>query len=226
MARPRAGAVSPRGRLTPLQRIVLQAFFAAERGFFLSGGGALVGFYLGHRETTDLDLFTTSGEAFERARFVLPNVVASFGGGLVTRQEAPGFRRVVVQRGDEQLVVDLVRDVGPQLHPKQELDGVLVDSMEEIFVNKITTLVSRQEVRDLIDVLELERSGLRVEAHLAEANLKDGGCTPATIAWLLSEWRIDDSAALPAGYPVGEVRAFKDGLAERMAIAAHPAADG
>lgn len=117
--------MSPPARLTPLQWIVLRTFFAVERGFFLSGGGALVGFYLGHRETTDLDLFTTSSEAFDRARIVLPNVVATFGGKLVTRQDAPGFRRVVVQRGDEQLVVDLVREVGPQLHPKQDLDGVL-----------------------------------------------------------------------------------------------------
>lgn len=226
MARPGIGAVRPPDRLTPLQRTVLRTFFAAERGFFLSGGGALVGFYLGHRETTDLDLFTTSSEAFDRARVVLPNVVAAFGGTVVTRQDAPGFRRVVVQRGDEQLVVDLVREVGPQLHPKQDLDGVLVDSMEEIFVNKLTTLVSRQEVRDLIDVLELERHGLRAEDHLAEANLKDGGCTPATIAWLLSEWLIDESAVLPAGYTVVEVRAFKDALAERMAMAAHPASGG
>lgn len=43
---------------------------------------------------------------------------------------------------------------------------------------------------------------------------------------LLSEWPIDESAVLPAGYTVVEVRAFKDGLAERMAMAAHPASGG
>ena len=42
----------------------------------------------------------------------------------------------------------------------------------------------------------------------------------------LSEWTIDESAVLPAGYTVVEVRAFKDGLAERMAMAAHPASGG
>lgn len=31
-----------RGRLTPLQTTVLDEFFAHERGFFLTGGGALV----------------------------------------------------------------------------------------------------------------------------------------------------------------------------------------
>ena len=36
----------------------LTAFFQREHRFFLTGGAALVGFHLGHRETYDLDLFT------------------------------------------------------------------------------------------------------------------------------------------------------------------------
>lgn len=192
--------MSERGRLSTLQSEVLDAFFGAEREFFLSGGGALVGFHLRHRETTDLDLFTVSAEAFERARLV----------------------RVVVQRGSEQLVVDLVRDIGPQLHPKTTIDGIVVDPIEEIFSNKLTTLVSRQELRDLIDVLELERRGLRVESFLHEALAKDGGCTPATLAYLLNEWEIPSNAKLPPGYTVDELRVFKSALAERLLIASHP----
>ncbi|MEI8256112.1 MAG: nucleotidyl transferase AbiEii/AbiGii toxin family protein [Deltaproteobacteria bacterium] len=210
------------GRLTEIQQKVLDAFFAVERGFFLSGGGALVGFYLGHRETTDLDLFTSSVEAFDRARIELPIVLESIGGSLVVRQEAPGFRRVVVHLGHDDLVVDLVRDIGLQCHPKALIDGIVVDPLEEIFSNKLTTLVSRQEVRDLVDVLEIERRGLRAEDFLAEANAKDGGCTPATLAWLLSEWQIADGAKLPAGYSVQDLRAFKDSLSDRLARAAVP----
>jgi len=58
-------------RLTPLQRDLLLAFFERERGFFLTGGAALAGFYLHHRETTDLDFFTHDGEAFARGVFAL-----------------------------------------------------------------------------------------------------------------------------------------------------------
>lgn len=59
-------------RLTPLQRDLLEAFFQRESRFFLTGGPALVGYHLGHRETADLDLFTTddllaSGEAALKA---------------------------------------------------------------------------------------------------------------------------------------------------------------
>jgi len=77
-------------------------------------------------------------------------------------------------------------------------------------------------VRDLIDVLELERRGLHAEDFLAEANTKDGGCTPATLAWLLTEWQIEPMTKLPVDYTVDQLRAFKADLAERMAIAAHP----
>jgi hypothetical protein len=45
-------------RLGPLQQKFLQAFFSKEKRFFLTGGAALAGFHLGHRETHDLDLFT------------------------------------------------------------------------------------------------------------------------------------------------------------------------
>lgn len=213
-----------RGRLSPLQSAVLDEFFAHERGFFLSGGGALVGFHLKHRETTDLDLFTSSGEAFERARLSLPLLAQSLGGSLSVLQDAPGFRRVVLERSSDALVVDLVRDVGPQLHPKTEIDGIVVDPVEEIFSNKLTTLVSRQEIRDLVDVLELERLGLRVEAFLTEASAKDGGCTPANLAWLLSQWELPAQLKIPVGYDLEQLRRYKDELAERMAIAAHPSA--
>lgn len=210
------------GKLTPLQSAVLDAFFGAEREFFLSGGGALVGFHLLHRETTDLDLFTTSAEAFERARVVLPNVISHMGGALTIRQDAPGFRRAVVQQGEDELVVDLVRDVGAQANDKLQIEGIVVDPVEEIFSNKLTTLVSRQEIRDLVDVLELERRGLRVEDFLDEANRKDGGCTPATLAYLLSEWPLPDNVKLPAGYSVEELRTFRAALAERLVRAALP----
>jgi hypothetical protein len=51
-------ASSPDSPLTPLQKDVLAAFFSSERGFFLTGGAALAGYWLRHRPTGDLDLFT------------------------------------------------------------------------------------------------------------------------------------------------------------------------
>ena len=106
---------SAHSKLTALQREVLDAFFQRERGFFLTGGAALAGFHLGHRTTDDLDLFTPHAAAFERGRFVVADVAAVLGGELQARQDAPGFQRLVLTRAGEGLVIDLVKDVGPQL---------------------------------------------------------------------------------------------------------------
>ncbi len=63
-------------KLAQLQRAVLEAVFAREQELFLTGGAALAEFYLGHRTTDDLDLFTTSASAFERSRHVSAAVAA------------------------------------------------------------------------------------------------------------------------------------------------------
>jgi hypothetical protein len=211
-------------KLTALQRDVLDAFFQRERGFFLTGGAALAGFHLGHRTTDDLDLFTAQDGAFERGRFVLADVAAALGGELQVRQDAPGFKRIVLTRGDEGLIIDLVRDVSPQLHPvKLDRDHILVDSADEILANKLTALVGRAEERDLVDVMFLERAGYSLESALAAALAKDGGCTPATLAWLLSEVTIPDGISLPAGVTPGELRAYVNALIARLlALAAPP----
>jgi hypothetical protein len=44
----------------------------------------------------------------------------------------------------------------------------------------------------------------------------------ATLAWLLSQWQLPEHLKVPAGYHVEQLRRFKDELAERMAVAAHP----
>ena len=57
--------------LNNLQNEFLKAFFARENSFFLSGGTALVGFYFGHRETHDLDLFTLNNDVDNGFRLVI-----------------------------------------------------------------------------------------------------------------------------------------------------------
>lgn len=216
-------ASSARSKLTALQREVLDAFFQRERGFYLTGGAALAGFHLGHRTTDDLDLFTTQGAAFERGRHVLLDVAAAIGGELHVRQDAPGFKRLVLTRRDEGLVIDLVRDTGVQRHvEKLERDNIVIDPADEILANKLAALVGRAEERDLIDVMFLERAGHSVEDALPAALAKDGGCTPATLAWLLSEISIPDGAALPADVPAAELRTYVTELIARLLVLARP----
>jgi hypothetical protein len=141
-----------------------------------------------------------------------------------THLDAPGFKRLVLTRGDEGLVIDLVKDVSPQLHrDKLERNNIVIDPADEILANKLTALVGRAEERDLVDVMFLENAGFTVEAGLPVALSKDGGCTPATLAWLLSEISISDDVHLPANVPPTEMRAYLAELINRLlALAAPP----
>jgi hypothetical protein len=212
-------------KLTPLQRSLLDAFFRVERRFFLTGGAALSGYYLRHRPTLDLDLFTLVPEAFEAGRRTLEAAAAGLGATVAVRQHTPGFERYVVTQGTESVVVDLVLERVPQVAgPKQLVGAVAVDPIEEIFANKLTTILSRSEERDLVDVMLLEGAGLRIEDALPGAHAKDGGCTAAALAFVLSDVTIPDSATLPGGVSPVDLRTFINGLIVRLRRMAFPGA--
>lgn len=214
---------SSNDRLSALQRDVLEAFFRHERRFFLTGGAALAGFYLHHRPTDDLDLFTLDPEAFSTGARALGAAADDLGATVEVRQHAPGFERLVVSRPPESVIVDLVLErVSQTGGPKRWIGTIAVDPPEEILANKLTTVLSRAEERDLVDLLWLERDGLRVEAGLARALAKDGGCTPAALAWILSDITVADSVRLPGGVAPNELRAFVADLIVRLRRAAFP----
>jgi len=215
-------AASSTSTLTAFQREIVDAFFQRERGFVLTGGAALAGFHLGHRTTDDLDLFTRDDQAFERGRFVLADIASAIGGTIEVRQDAPGFKRLVLRRSDDGLVIDLVKDPATSTSPPVEFGQIVVDSTAEIMANKLTAIVGRAEERDLIDVMFLERSGISVESALPAGLAKDGGCTPATLAWLLSEVSIPDDISLPAGVAPAELRTYVKGLVDRLMLIAAP----
>jgi hypothetical protein len=201
---------------------VLTAFFEREGRFFLTGGAALAGFHLGHRETNDLDFFTPD-DILEEGEGALRDAAAALGASLERVRTSPEFRRRVVRRGDESVVVDLVRDRVPQIRPeKLLLGGVRVDPTEEIFANKLCTLLSRSEPRDLVDARALEALGLDLDAALASASLKDGGLTPGQLAWVLSEVTIGDDARIPGNVSVPELRAYLADLVSRLSRRAYP----
>lgn len=209
-------------RLTSLQHRFLRAFAARSTAFFLTGGAVLAGWVLGHRQTEDLDLFTTDDRAMSEGDRLVRGAAAEIGATAESVQSQPDFRRYLVRSGAESIVVDLARDRAPQLYPKVSREGVPMDTVEEIVANKVCALVGRSEIRDLVDLYYLEQAGFPVERFLPDAMRKDSGVTPATVAWILSGLTIP--SALPAGLDRDALRAFAQGLEQRMRRLAAPEA--
>jgi Nucleotidyl transferase AbiEii toxin, Type IV TA system len=210
-------------KLSALQREFLEAFFQRESRFFLTGGAALSGFYLGHRETHDLDLFTVS-DALDDGIALTSEIARQLGASLEPVRSAPDFRRLVMRRGSEAVVIDLARDPSPQLSDeKPVINGIRVDPAEEILANKICVLLSRSEIRDLVDVRALELAGYRVEEWLPAAMKKDAGLTPAQLSWVLSQIEMRDDLVPPGGLSVKELREYLADLIGRLARLSYPA---
>lgn len=94
------------------------------------------------------------------------------------------------------------------MRSEQVIAGVWVDTPREILANKLTALMSRWAVRDLIDVRALVEGGHDLERGLRDAAAKDGGFSGPVLAWVLQttpDIELDD-----------DLRAFKRALIERL----------
>lgn len=208
--------------LDKFQMEVLTAFFELEQGFFLTGGAALAGFHLGHRPTKDLDLFTAE-DRFEEGISALHAVAERLGATIDEVRTAATFRRFLLCRGNDTVVVDLVRDLVPQIYPEKKYFGqIRVDLPEEIFANKLCALLSRSELRDLVDIYALEKHGLSIDQALRQGFLKDGGLTAGQLAWVLSEIELGDDANPPGNVNVEELRRFLEVWKKQLAQSSFP----
>lgn len=176
----------------------------------------LVGFYLGHRRTEDLDLFTMENEVENGFRLVV-EVAKSLGANVEPIQTSPNFRRILLKRGAEAIVIDLIREYVIQVSPeKTVINGIRIDTPDEILANKLCSLLSRSEIRDLVDVRELERAGFSLENALTAAAKKDSGLTAAQLAWVLYQIKLSADLAPPGDVSVSELKDYLSGLIDRL----------
>jgi hypothetical protein len=205
-----------------LQKEFLAEFFKREHGFFLSGGAALVGFYFGHRETQDLDLFTLENEIENGAR-IIRDVAKDLGATVEPIQTSPDFRRFLIKRKNETVLVDLIREYVFQIETeKQIINGIRIDSPEEILANKLCALLSRSEIRDLVDVRVLEKAGYNLENALESAAQKDSGLTPAQLVWVLSQIKLGEDLVLPSNISVADLCDYLQDLISRLTQISFP----
>jgi hypothetical protein len=199
-----------------------------EPPWTLTGGGALVGFHVGHRETRDLDLFWRErGELGELLGEALGALRAE---GLTAQalRTAPAFAELHVADGSSSCVVDLVAEPFPSIEAPIEVlvegSTIAVDTRRELLASKIATLLERSEIRDLADVKALLDSGADLDAGLRDAPAKDAGFSPLTLAWVLKSYD-----TRPAAQALGlsesrarEIETFRHWLIDRITKLAKP----
>lgn len=210
------------GKLTPIQRKILENLSDMEPSFVLSGGGALVAVHLKHRETRDLDLFFRQLQQLGETGNMVRHRLESHGFEVREIQRAPQFQQFRVSEGQESCVVDLIAEpVDAMEAPVQARIGgasVWVATAHEVLVDKLCTLLSRSEIRDLEDVRMLLDRGGDLERALEQAPKKDAGFSPLTLAWTLKSFPVR-SLGEASGWSeekVAEIETFRQELVGRL----------
>jgi hypothetical protein len=194
--------------LDPFQEEVLEAFFAREDGFFLTGGAALAGYHIHHRATESLELCTVEDRVRVGESALLE--AASEIGSKIQRLEAPeAYGKFLLRRGDDSLVVNIAQDLSPQVQPEKTIIGeIRVDRPKEITARLLCALRSHFGLGDLVDLRALEIAGHTVEDHLEAAAYRNPEVTPAALVRSLSEFEIGEDERPPGEISAADLRSY------------------
>jgi len=168
--------------LTPFQQMTLDLLFEhglGERGYYLTGGTALSEFYLQHRYSDDLDFFTRKQEGFEADYSLFREIMLSNGLLIASQSIQSQFARFFVTREskpDDKLKIEFARDAEARMSPPETHGRVVIDSFEDIAVNKICAIFGRMppESKDFCDLyFILEESSFSLEYLISRAGEKE-----------------------------------------------------
>lgn len=162
--------------ITPKQKKLLLGLSTSSlrETFYFTGGTVLSAYYFQHRLSDDLDFF--SEKAFDsEITFAFINSMAEKEQFTFTMQKKEVVQMFFLTYGDgTTFKVDFAHYPYPRLEKGHMEDGVMVDSLLDIGVNKTVALLQRTEVKDFVDYYYLERkfglwdltSGVRVKFHM------------------------------------------------------------
>lgn len=143
--------------LTAIQRRFLDLVLKEQyllKHYYWTGGTVLSEFYLHHRESYDIDLFTESNEVHlaSVSKFV------SIAGTLLKTQKISHSRFLGLHtfifsfKGKQELKVDFNYYPFARIDKRRKWNGLSIDSLLDISVNKIHTASMKPRARDFVDL--------------------------------------------------------------------------
>lgn len=216
--------------LTPLQEKVLLALFEnglGDRGYYLTGGTALSEFYLQHRYSDDLDLFTRKSESLRKDFDDFDKLLQSLEFVVVSQNISEEYARLLVESEDREgagLKVEFARDARARMAPPTVQEQVVIDSFEDIAVNKICAILNRQpsESKDFCDLLFiLQESRFTLDYLITRAREKEAAfdLEEGTLAFATNLFAVEEFELLPRmikSLSLEELREFFVPLAEQL----------
>lgn len=166
-----------KGILSEFQKAFLRLFSSLpdQENFYLTGGTALAEYYLGHRLSYDLDLFTSEADLIVPFSHQVEQAAQKSGWQVQVVRRFASFVEFQVSQGEKALKIDLALDSPFRLAPAEEGDaGVLVNDFLDIQADKTLAFFGRAEPRDAIDLYFLLQN-TKFEELAELAHQKDTG---------------------------------------------------
>ena len=125
-----------------------------NKKFYLSGGTALAEFYLHHRLSEDLDFFTQDELDLEQLKKFINSVAKKTKLTEVEYQHGFGLYTFFLKDKEKNLKhkIDFGQYSFAPIEQLRSYEGILIESLFDIAVNKAHTIAFRPRLRDFIDL--------------------------------------------------------------------------
>lgn len=186
--------------LYPHQITLLSLFFASPfaKPFFLTGGTALSAFYLGHRESQDLDLFSLQPFDTLALRTTIQEIADKTHSIMTMHIRSQTYNEIYLEnkQADWMQKIDIVQEQPKHFGKLTQINGIIVDSLVNITTNKILTVFSRLEPKDYIDLFVIfTQTDLSFDKMFKLAKQKDRGLSEFYFANIITD--VDKLKTLP-----------------------------
>ena len=166
-----------KGILSEVQKAFLRLFadLPDQERFYLTGGTALAEYYLAHRLSYDLDIFTSEADLILPFSYQVEQVAQQAGWQVNVVRRFASFVEFQVSQGVNALKIDLALDSPFRFAPTEVGDaGVMVNDFQDIQADKTLAFFGRAEPRDAVDLYFLLQSA-KLEELAGLARQKDTG---------------------------------------------------
>lgn len=206
--------------LTEPQKKILGLVFAEPKlsGFYLTGGTALAQYYLKHRISDDLDLFTKEDPDLSFIHAFVEKAKREVGSKEVRFSRLYDRNQFFFVLDDGELKIEFTKYPFQQLLPTNIVDNLKIDSLRDISANKLMAMLDRFDPKDFADLFFILQSH-KLESIVLDAEKKFE--IKIDIIFLGSELlKVRRVAALPKmikALEVNELKNFFEDLALTLA---------
>jgi len=139
-----------------LQDDFLEIFFSESfaSDFYLTGGTALSRFYLNHRLSDDIDLFTQNQKIdLSLVNSLVLRILDKLKLKIIKQVNTDTFLQYITENhSGNTLKIDFVKEIPVHFGEFKMFGKTRIDSLENIGSNKLLTIFGRRDAKDFIDL--------------------------------------------------------------------------